>query len=276
MPPIFPIDFSNILSYNTDVITSLRHNLLTVMFDTHTFIPLYYQLKLHIESQIRSGTWQPGDQVPSESVLGEKFHVSRTTVRQALGELVNQGMLTRVQGKGTFVAHPRIRQRLTRLTGFTEDFQARRMKPASQLLRQGTEPALPRVASSLRIPEGTSVIVIERLRLADDLPMAVEISHLREDLFPAFNAEELPGGSLYRYLVEKFNTIPTTAHQDMEAIGCPQPQARVLGISKGGPILHIFRTTFDQSGRPFEQVESFYRGDRYVFQAELTNENQNG
>ena len=247
-----------------------------MMFDTNTFVPLYYQLKLHIESQIRSGVWQPGDQVPSESVLGEKFHVSRTTVRQALGELVNQGMLTRVQGKGTFVAHPRIRQRLTRLTGFTEDFRARRMKPASQLLRQGIEPALARVASALRITEGTPVIVLERLRLADDLPMALEISHLRADLFPAFNAEEFPGGSLYRYLTEKFNTIPTSAHQDMEAIGCPQPHARILGISKNGPVLHIYRTTFDQAGRPFEHVESFYRGDRYVFQAELSNENNNG
>ena len=78
-----------------------------MMFDTNTFVPLYYQLKLHIESQIRSGIWRPGDQVPSESDLGEKFHISRTTVRQALGELVNQGLLTRVQGKGTFVAHPR-------------------------------------------------------------------------------------------------------------------------------------------------------------------------
>jgi DNA-binding GntR family transcriptional regulator len=77
------------------------------MFDPSTFIPLYYKLKLHIESQIHSGTWQPGDQVPSEAVLGAKFHVSRTPVRQALGELVNEGMLTRVQGKGTFVAQIR-------------------------------------------------------------------------------------------------------------------------------------------------------------------------
>ena len=245
------------------------------MFDTNTFIPLYYRLKQHIEAQIRSGTWQPGDQVPSEAVLGENFHVSRTTVRQALGELVNQGMLTRVQGKGTFVAHPRIRQRLTRLTGFTEDFQTRRMKPASQILRQGKEPARSRVASGLRIMEGAPVIVLERLRLADDLPMAVEISHLPESLFPSFDAGEFPQGSLYTYLTEKFNTIPTTAHQDMEAIACPQPQARLLGLSKGGPVLHIYRTTFDQSGRPFEQVESFYRGDRYVFQAELNNENPN-
>jgi DNA-binding GntR family transcriptional regulator len=247
-----------------------------MIFNTNTFVPLYHQLKLHIESQIRSGIWQPGDLVPSESVLGEQFHISRTTVRQALGELVNQGLLTRIQGKGTFVAHPRIRQRLTRLTGFTEDFQTRRMKPASQLLRQEKEPALLRVASALRITEGTPVIVLERLRLADELPMAVEIAHLREDLFPSFNAEEFPGGSLYTYLTEKFNIIPAIAHQDMEAIVCPGPQARLLGLSKGGPVLHIYRTTFDQSGQPFEQVESFYRGDRYVFQAELTNENPNG
>ena len=77
------------------------------------------------------------------------------------------------------------------------------------------------------------MIVLERLRLADDLPMAVEISHLREDLFPSFNAQEFPGGSLYAYLAENFNTIPTTADQDMEAIACPQPKARLLGISKG-------------------------------------------
>jgi GntR family transcriptional regulator len=150
------------------------------------------------------------------------------------------------------------------------------MKPASQLLRQGREPAGSRLASALRITEGTHVIVLERLRLANELPMAVEISHLREDLFPSFNAEDFQGGSLYGYLAEKFNTIPTTAHQDMEAIACLQPKARLLGIPKGGPVLHIYRTTFDQFGRPFEQVESFYRGDRYVFQAELTNENQNG
>jgi GntR family transcriptional regulator len=269
------IAFYLVLLYNLVVITSLHHNLIKMMFDTNTIIPLYYQLKLHIESQIRSGIWQPGDQVPSESVLGEKFHVSRTTVRQALGELVNQGLLTRVQGKGTFVAHPRIRQRLNRLTGFTEDFQARFMKPASQILRHGKEPAGSRVAAALRITEGTAVIVLERLRLANDLPMAVEISHLREDLFPSFNAEEFPGGSLYTYLAEKFNTIATTAHQDIEAIGCPPVQAHLLGIPKNGPVLYMNRTTFDQSSRPFEQVESFYRGDRYVFQAELKNESLN-
>lgn len=243
-----------------------------MILDTKTFVPLYHQLKLHIEAQIQSGAWKPGDQVPSEAELGENFQVSRTTVRQALGELVNQGLLTRVQGKGTFVAHPRIRQYLTRLTGFTEDTQARRMKPTSRLVREEIAPASAQVAQELRIAEETPVIVVKRLRLADDLPVAVEISHLRQDLCPTFQASEFADSSLYTYLTEKFNLIPTTAHQDIEAIACPQAMAQLLGISKGRPILHIHRTTFDQSGRPFEQVESFYRGDRYVFQAVLSNE----
>jgi GntR family transcriptional regulator len=181
-----------------------------------------------------------------------------------------------VHGKATYVAHPPIRQRLTRLTGFTEDFHTRLMKPASQILRQGKEAAPIRVAAALRIAAGTPVIILERLRLADDLPMAVEISHLREDLLPSFNTEEFPGGSLYAYLTEKFNIIPTTAHQDIEAVGCPGPQARLLGLAKNSPVLHMYRTTFDQNGQPFEQAESFYRGDRYIFQAELTNESLNG
>src|SRR4030042_6647324 len=95
------------------------------LLDSNNPIPLYYQLKLRIESQINSGAWKPGDRVPSESVLEEQFQVSRTTVRQALSELVNQGLLTRIQGKGTFVAQPRIHQRLSLLTGFTQDMHTR-------------------------------------------------------------------------------------------------------------------------------------------------------
>lgn len=84
--------------------------------------------------------------------------------------------------------------------------------------------------------------------------------------------QDLASGSHYTYLTQKFDIIPTTANQDMEAIACPQSQAHSLGIAKGGAVLHIPRTTFDQLGRPFEQVESFYRADRYVLQAERTSE----
>src|SRR5260221_6402695 len=230
-----------------------------MMLATKTFVPIYHQLKLQIEAQIHSGAWKPGEQVPSESELGEQFKISRTTFRQALGELVNQGLLTRVQGNGTFVAQPRIKQYLNRPTGFTEDTYTRHMKPSSQLLQQGIESASTHVASALQIAEESHIIVLERLRMADDLPTAVEISRLRQDLCLTFSTEELSGSSLYSYFTEKCKIILATTYQDMEAIACPQPLAHLLGISKGGPVLHIYCTTFVQMVRPFEQIESFYR-----------------
>ncbi len=235
-------------------------------------IPLYYQLKTRIEEHIDTGAWKPGDRLPSEAELGVQFQVSRTTVRQALGELAAQGRLTRVQGKGTFVAHPSFYQRLTRLTSFTQDMQTRGQKPGSQILHLGAEPASPPVARALKLQAGQPVIVLQRLRLADGEPMALEVAHLLADRCAPLLHADLGAGSLYTYLSQNLNLIPSRALQALEAIGCPAAEARWLGVSKGAPVLHIHRTTFDQFDQPFEQVDSFYRGDRYIFHAELTNE----
>jgi GntR family transcriptional regulator len=235
-------------------------------------IPLYYQLKTRIEEQIDSGAWKPGDRVPSEAELGEQFQVSRTTVRQALGELAAQGRLTRIQGKGTFVAHPRFHQRLTRLTSFTQDMQTRGQSPGSQILHLGVEPASPAAADALKLSSGQPVIVLQRLRMADGEPMALETACLQRERCASLLQADLGAGSLYAFLSQNLNIIPSRALQALESIGCPAAEARWLGVSKGAPVLHIHRTTFDQFGQPFEQVESFYRGDRYVFHAELSNE----
>src|SRR3990172_1738207 len=98
-------------------------------------LPLYYQLKAIIEERIESGEWAPGAQAPSERELCEQFKISRITVRQALAELVVEGRLTRDQGRGTFVAKPRIEQQLTQLTGFTQDMQARGQRPGATVLQ---------------------------------------------------------------------------------------------------------------------------------------------
>lgn len=242
------------------------------VLDNHSPIPLYHQLKAFIEGQIETGVWNPGDRVPSESDLGMQFHVSRTTVRQALGDLVNQGLLSRAQGKGTFVAPPRIQQPLTRLTGFTQDMAQRLKRPSSRVLKLDSLPASAQVAAALQIAAGDLVVALDRLRLADGAPMAVEIGRI---CFPGCEEllqEDLSNHSLYQILGEKWNIHPSRARQRMEATACPAETAALLEIRKGSPVLHIYRTTFDQHGRPFEQVESFYRGDRYVFQVELSSE----
>jgi GntR family transcriptional regulator len=234
-------------------------------------VPLYFQLRSFILDRIGAGEWKPGDRLPSESELGSLFGVSRTTVRQALGELTAQGLLTRIQGKGTFISQPRIQQRLNLLTGFTQDMQGRRMRPASQVLDLEQVRAEGPAARYLGLVEGAAVVLLRRLRLADGEPMAVETAYLLGEFYEALRAEDLAERSLYDVLRRRCQTAPTRATQQMEASACPAPQARLLGLRKGDPVLHIHRTTYDQNDRPIEQVESFYRGDRYIFHAELQN-----
>lgn len=240
-------------------------------FDSDSPVPLYYQLRTFITERIDSGEWKPGDRLPSESELGSRFGISRTTVRQALGELTSLGLLTRIQGKGTFVVQQRIQQRLSRLTGFSQDMQTRRLRPSSRLLELSLAQAGGRAAKELGLPTGSQVVRLRRLRLADEEPMALEISYLLPEFYNSLRTENVGERSLYEILKERCHTAPTRAVQEMEASPCPAQEAQLLQVRKGSPVLHIHRTTFDQNDRAFEQVESFYRGDRYIFYAELTN-----
>lgn len=239
--------------------------------DTESPIPLYYQLRKFITDRIDTGEWRPGDRLPSESELGLQFGISRTTVRQALGELTSQGLLTRIQGKGTFVARPRIRQRLNALTGFTQDMRARRLRPFSRVLDLRLVEAGGRESASLGLRAGEEVVLLRRLRLANEEPMALETAYLLPEFFGVLQAANLAERSLYEVLSQNCGITPTLADQQIEAVACPAAEAGLLGIRKGSPVLHMQRTSYDQNRRPFEQVESYYRGDRYVFFAELSN-----
>ena len=239
------------------------------MLDKRSPLPLHQQLKAAIEERILSGEWLPGAQVLSEREFCEEYAISRITVRQALTALVMEGRLVRAQGRGTFVALPRIEQQLTQLTGFTPDMQARGKRPSARVLEAGSVAALPTVARALQIAVGESVIMLKRLRLADGEPVAIETAYLLESRCRGILKETLATRSLYDILTRKYQLKPARARQQMEAIACPAAEAKLLGTRRGAPVLHIHRTTYDRAGRPFELVESFYRGDRYTFHAEL-------
>jgi GntR family transcriptional regulator len=241
------------------------------MLSKHSPVPLYQQLKAIIEDHIAIGEWLPNQRAPSERELCEQFKISRITVRQALSELVMEGRLTRTQGRGTFVAYPRIQQQLTNLTGFTQDMQARGKRPGAKVLQLECVPALPTVIRALQLKAGDQVILLQRLRLADGEPVAVETDCLPDALCHGLLKEKLEGRSLYDVLAKNYDITPTRAEQQLEAMACPSAEAKLLGIRKGSPVLHIHRTTFNRDGRPFEMVESFYRGDKYIFHAELHN-----
>ena len=239
------------------------------MIDKNHPLPMYFQLKEFMREKIASGEWKPGDMVPSERELSEQYHISRMTARQALSELATEGLLRRMQGRGTFVAEPKIEHGLTRLTGFTEDMKARGLQPGAQLIRlELIQPSLLPMRA-LQIAPDEQIVLLERLRLAGAEPIALETSHLHFSGVEKLLGEDFENNSLYRILSQKYQISPARAEQKIGADLCSRREQALLKIEEGAPVLRNKRITFDQWGRPFEYTESAYRADRYVFQAEL-------
>ncbi|MCB0044250.1 MAG: GntR family transcriptional regulator [Caldilineaceae bacterium] len=232
-------------------------------------LPIYYQLKELIREKIVAREWQPGDLIPSERELSEQYDISRMTARQALTELTNEGLLHRVQGKGTFVAEPKIEQPLTRLTGFTEDMRMRGVQSKGHVLRLELVASPTLVLRALRIMPNQPVVLLERLRLTGADPIALEACYLHFNRVQSLMQENFEGISLYNLLIEKYDITPTRAEQQVGADLCSRREQELLNIAKGSPVLRNKRVAFDQRGQPFEYTESAYRADRYVFQAEL-------
>ncbi|WP_329460125.1 GntR family transcriptional regulator [Streptomyces sp. NBC_01497] len=229
-------------------------------------VPKYYRLKRHLLDMTR--TMPPGTPVPPERTLAAEFDTSRTTVRQALQELVVEGRLERIQGKGTFVAKPKVSQAL-QLTSYTEDMRAQGLEPTSQLLDIGYVTADENLAGLLEITTGGRVLRIERLRLASGEPMAIETTHLSAKRFPALRRSLVKYTSLYTALAEVYGVRLDRAEETIETSLATPREAGLLGTDVGLPMLMLSRHSVDQRGEAVEWVRSVYRGDRYKFVATL-------
>lgn len=233
-------------------------------------VPKYYRLKRHLLEMTE--TLPPGTPVPPERTLAADFDTSRTTVRQALQELVVEGRLERIQGKGTFVAKPKVTQAL-QLTSYTEDMKAQGLEPTSQLLDIGYVTTDDRLAGLLDIATGGRVLRIERLRLASGEPMAIETTHLSAKRFPALRRSLVKYTSLYTALAEVYDVHLAEAEETIETSLATPREAGLLGTDVGLPMLMLSRHSLDASGEPVEWVRSVYRGDRYKFVARLQRPN---
>lgn len=232
-------------------------------------IPLYYQIKARLLESIENGQLKPGDRVLSERELTTQFGVSRMTARQALTELESQGYLYRVQGKGTFVATPKIEQPLAGLTSFTEDMRRRGLEPGAKVLAAEEVAAGRKVARALGCGETAPVVRLERLRLAGGDPMALEISHVPASVVPGLLERGPVVHSLYRILETEFGIRLVRAIQSLEAVPANAYEAEMLHVREGTPLLLLERISRDSQERPIEFVRSLYRGDRYRFTTEL-------
>lgn len=232
-------------------------------------LPRYYQLMEIVREQIRTGAWQPGAAIPSERELCEQHGISRMTARQAIIELVHDGLLYREQGRGTFVAKPRIAQHLLSLTGFTQDMQAREVRPGAQVLTAEMWPADDTTADRLRIKPGQPVYRLRRLRLADAEPLAVETSVVSFLGCERLLDDDLAKASLYHLLESKYDLSLGEAEQEVEAHSAHGDHAKLLGLPEGAPVLRTRRLTYDKRRQPIEYATSVYRGDKYTFYTHL-------
>jgi GntR family transcriptional regulator len=226
-------------------------------------VPKYYQVKTAILDLVAGA--DPGSPVPTERELAQQFSTSRTTVRQAIAELVVDGKLERTQGRGTFVAQPKL-VHVRQLTSFTQDLQAQGRNPGNVLLGVTREPADAVVSDRLAVPTGTQVHRVERLRSESGDPIAHEIAYLAGQM-PRLRAELDHRGSLYQTLREAYG-VELTAVEDVVETALADPvEASLLGVDTGLPLLLIHRTGWDADGRPVEWTRSVFRGDRFKFVA---------
>ncbi|GCE03190.1 GntR family transcriptional regulator [Dictyobacter aurantiacus] len=235
-------------------------------------LPRYYQLKEIMREKISNRDWLPGQLIPSERELSEQYGMSRMTARQAITELVNEGLFYREQGKGTFVSRHKITQQLLHLTGFTEDIRARGQRPSTRVLSMSMSPADEKTADYLRIKPGQLVFTLQRLRLADDEPLAIEVSHLNFIGCEKLLEEDLEQHSLYQLLETKYGMLLLEAEQELEAGLISSKEAEKLKVPIGSPALYTRRTAYIERNQPIEYARSIYCGHKYVFYTSLKRE----
>ena len=231
-------------------------------------VPLHHQVYLDLRAAIEAGEWRPGDRLPPERELAQRYGCSLITVRRALGDLARERRLERAPGRGTFVTRPPIDLDLEGSMSFTEEVQRLGHDPATRVVTARTVAADATVAEALEIAIGASVVHLERLRMADGEPLLLEQVFLSEGRFPGLLAGDLEGGSLYELLGARYDTRVARARKSLEPIALPQREAQLLGVEPHKPALRIEGLAYDPSGRPVEFARSFVRGDRTRYYVE--------
>lgn len=226
-------------------------------------VPKYYLVKEEILRLIAD--LPTGAALAPERDLADLLDTSRTTVRQAIAELVVDGRLERTQGSGTFVAQPKLMQ-VRPLTSFSQDLSAEGWRPGSTVLGVDVVAADADLARHLRLPPGTPVHRVARLRTQADEPIALETAHLPGPL-PHLADELDRRGSLYQTLAEAYGIDLDAVEDIVETTQADPVTANLMGVEVGLPLLLVHRTAWDAGGRPVEWTRSLFRGDRFRFVA---------
>ena len=230
--------------------------------------PKYYQLKEALREQISS--LEIDQAIPSEPDLCRLYRVSRTTVRRALDDLAHEGLLYRQQGKGTFVAPPKLRERFAQRTaGFYEDMVSRGLKVRTQILEQAVVKANKRVAAELQLPVGDKVVKIVRVRSIGNEPILISTSYVSYHRFPELATEDLSEASLYGLLRDKYGAHLEHGTRLVEVSFCTDEDSEYMKVKPQTPMLVLTGTMYGTDGQPVEYGSARHRGDRSQLEIEI-------
>ena len=231
-------------------------------------IPLYYQLKEILLESIKHA--EKGASFPTELELCEQFDVSRPTVRQAIIELVNEGFLYRIKGRGTFISEPKIKQDfLIELKSFSEEMRQKGLTPTTQVLDFRQIECDDHIGEALQIPVGSAVVQLERLRFADGEPVVLVMTFLPASKLPGILERHFEDESLYHIIEVEYGYTIDRAVRTLEARMAGEYEAKLLGVKKKTPIQYIETITYLTDRTPIEYSLAHYRGDKSEFIFEL-------
>ncbi len=238
--------------------------------DRSSPIPYYLQVKDSLREALRQGEWKPGEQIPGEAELCSQFDVSRTVIRQALAELMHDGLIRRRKGKGTFAAEPKITESLAqKLTGFYQDMIDQGYTPITAVFKQQVVAVNAKVAGLLQLQPGAPVLEIERLRSIEDGPVALVTTYLPYHLCPQLLQTDLTRQSLYAFLEHSCGLIIARGRRTLEAVLAEEHEARLLKVPVGAPLIALDSISYLSDGTPIEYYHAYHRGDRSRFEVEL-------
>jgi GntR family transcriptional regulator len=226
-------------------------------------LPLYIKIHDDIRKWIDKGRWKVGERLPSERELSEIFGVSRMTLRQAVTQLVDEGILERRVGSGTYVASERVREKMRGTTSFSEIIKAQGKKPTSRVLSYVKVTANDTERERLHLPEGAQIVRMERIRYADDLPIAFEVAAIPYETIKDFKKRDITS--------HFFDTLKAAgmdigrSEQVISARVASKDIAKALNLKSGAAILSLTQTSYFADDTPFEYVLSSYAGDRFEY-----------
>jgi len=243
-----------------------------VKIDKSSPIPLYHQVYEILKNKIEEDQMKPGDYLPSENKLAEMYGVSRLTVRQALSELAEEGLIEKRRGKGTIIIQPKNIENLTELRGFTDDAHVMGHSASSIVLENKLVDAPMIAMEKLKLPIGSKLVLLKRLRLLDDVPYAIEWAYIN----PAIDTRllnilemDMSKSSLYEFFRNTLKLKMQYADETLEVTVANHESAKLLNISPGSCVVLRKRFTYVYNERCVEYVQSLYRGDKYKFNIRL-------